>query len=92
MPDNADESSIGRFDRYTGLLLTIVVTGTAASTVLETSLPPRQSFINDFQNLTQDEVNGRFVIEAAPGTQLNRERFSSETDYRCYESRIESRF
>ena len=74
---------MGNFDRHDGLLLTITVTGNTASTNLQTTLPGRQSFVNDFRTMTQDQVAGRFVVEAGPGTTLNRETFSSRTDYRC---------
>ena len=74
---------MGNFDRHDGLLLTITVTGSMASTSLQTTLPRRQSFVNDFRTMTQDQVAGRFVVEAGPGTTLNRETFSSRTDYRC---------
>ena len=73
---------MGGFERYDGLLLTITVTGNVATTTLSTTLPARQSFVNDFRSLTQDQVSGRFVIEAFPGTILNRAKFSSETDFR----------
>ena len=82
MPADADETSIGGFQRHDGLLLTITVTGSVTSTTLETSLPARESFVQDFRNLGQNEVEGRFVVEAGPGTTLNRALFSSETDFR----------
>jgi len=73
---------MGNFDRYDGLLLTIIVEGTAATTTLDTSLPRRESFVQDFRSLSQEQVAGRFVIEAGPRTQLNRMPFQSETDFR----------
>ena len=82
MPAAVDADSMGGFQRHNGLLLTITVTGPETSNVLGTSLPVRESFVRDFRNLTQDEVTGRFVIEAGPRTHLNRALFSSEEDYR----------
>ena len=82
MPSDTDTPSVGNFDRYNGLLLTIIVSGNQESTVLETALPPRQSFISDFRNVAQENITGRFAIETAPGTNLNRKKFQSETDYR----------
>ena len=82
MPSADDAASIGGFQRHSGLLLTIIVTGADTSTTLGTSLPARETFVQDFRGLTQEQVAGRFVIEAGPGTQLNRVRFSSDTDYR----------
>jgi len=82
-PSPYDEQALGNFDRHSGLLLRISVTGTdQTSTTLETSLPTRESFVQDFRSLSQDQVAGRFVIEAGPGTQLNRMTFQSETDFR----------
>uniref|UniRef100_F6YQV7 ferroxidase n=3 Tax=Ciona intestinalis TaxID=7719 RepID=F6YQV7_CIOIN len=82
LSSNVDNLSIGGFQRLNQNLLTIVVTGTSSSITVPTSLPTRPSFVGDFRSLTQDQVFGRFVIEASPGTRLNRERFQSNTNYR----------
>ena len=82
MPIPDHDTSLGTFDRHDGLLLTIIVNGADASTTLETALPAREYFVNDFSHLTQGEVEGRFVIEAGPGVQLNRAFFLEEKDYR----------
>ena len=82
IPSESDQISIGGFERYNGLLLTLNVTGSHSNTVLETSLPKRQSYVTDFQSLTQNEVTGRFVIEIAARILLNRKKFKSEFDYR----------
>ena len=82
MPSKNDAASIGRSQRHDGLLLTIKVTGVDASTTLETTLPARESFVQDFRELTQNEVKGRFVIEAGQDMNLNRGRFVNETNYR----------
>ena len=82
IPNESDRMSIGSFLRYNGLLLTLNVTGSQSNTVLETSLPKRQSYVTDFQSLTQNEVTGRFVIEIAASILLNRKHFESEFDYR----------
>jgi len=73
---------MGILRRYRGKLLTLDITGEETNVVLEDALPKRDKFVDDFTSLSQDEVTGRFVIEAAAGTNLNRKLFAHETDYR----------
>jgi len=91
VPNQEDRDSMGAFERYRGILLKLRVTGSAANSVIGTALPTRESFVKDFRPLTQEQVSGRFVIEANPGTRLNRERFRSNSYYRCIKVRFELR-
>ena len=62
--------------------MTIEVTGSVTTTVLETTLPSRESFISDFRNTPSDQLHGYHVVELGPGLTLNRESFLNNTDYR----------
>ncbi|XP_078484901.1 multicopper oxidase mco-like [Ciona intestinalis] len=84
-----DNLSFAGFERYNNKLLQITVTGTATSTTIGTTLPGRESFLQDFRSLTENQVEGNFVIEAAAGSTLNREKFSTPTNYR-YKMRLGS--
>jgi len=69
--------------RFKGDLLTLKVTGNRSKkTVFNPSLPPRPSYMRDFRNFSQDNLNGFFAVEFSPAEALNRETFSRSLHYR----------
>lgn len=68
--------SYGSVSFYDGLLLTIRVHGSFYHVNVPTSLPKRPYYLDDLTDVSQDEIDGRFMIELSGEHYLNREVFS----------------
>ncbi|XP_066264365.1 multicopper oxidase mco-like [Branchiostoma lanceolatum] len=68
---------------YTGILATIVVNDTINAIMdFPEELPSRPSYNADLRNLTDEQIQGRFVVEFGAGFEFNRQPYVSPTYYR----------
>jgi len=65
-------------------LLTLKVCGRTRTTKLKTTLPARPTFVGNFLEKTDQDIQRRFVLEVDPNLGLNREKFKLNT-YRYYQ-------
>lgn len=87
--EDIETCSIGSISRLTDLLLTINVSDSHQNPkfpppppLTDESLPPRQPFISDFTQLTDNQVQKGFVVELAAFFHLNRKHFEGEGHFR----------
>ena len=70
-----DERSLGDHPTFTGLLMTIDVTGYAKNYSLPDTLPALPSFLRDLRSIPESEIDARFVVEVTGTDSLNREDY-----------------
>ncbi|KAI8497952.1 hypothetical protein Bbelb_246040 [Branchiostoma belcheri] len=75
---------------YTGILATILVNDTINAIMdFPYELPSRPAYNADLRNLTEKQIQGRFVVEFGPGFEFNRQPYVSPTYYR-YKAEVDT--
>ncbi|CAK8689527.1 unnamed protein product [Clavelina lepadiformis] len=82
-----DHLSMGEHPSFNGTLLTLVVNGSEVlNSAMPSTLPSRPSYASDLRDVTEKDIDSRFVVEVTPTDTIGREDFS-ESNIR-YKARV----
>jgi len=78
-----DEASLGEHPMFSGLLMTLDVSGEPSEEeATPPALPSLPSFFDDLRNIPAEEIGGRFAVEVSPADGMNREKYSGGHHWR----------